>query len=96
MNPDYNTLLRFYRAATGGAYNNIPPVQPQPQTQTSQQTYYDMSMQELNHAENLRVIAQEAMDRISYIPEKDQEKWKNKQKKHAEHKAMVKLLLTSK
>lgn len=60
------------------------------------QMYYDMSMQELGHAENLRIIAQEAMDRISYIPEEDQEKWKSKQKKHAELKAMVKLLLTSK
>lgn len=29
MNPDYNTLLRFYKAATGGGYQNAVPM-PQP------------------------------------------------------------------
>ena len=58
------------------------------------QLYHDMAVQELNHAENLKDIAQEAMDEYSYIPEEDAEKWREKQKLHAEKKAMVKLLLT--
>lgn len=58
------------------------------------QMYRDMALQELNHAENLRIIAQEAMDKVSYIPEDDAEMWKDKQRKHAEKKAMIKLLLS--
>lgn len=58
------------------------------------QMYHDMAVQELNHAENLRAIAQEAMDAYSFIPEEDAEMWKDKQRAHAEKKAMVKLLLT--
>ena len=58
------------------------------------QMYHDMSLQELTHAENLRVIAQEAMNKVSYIPESDAELWKDKQRQHAEKKAMIKLLLS--
>lgn len=58
------------------------------------QKYYEMASQELQHAENLRAIAQDVMNSIAYIPESDDELWKDKQKQHAEKKAMVKLLLS--
>ena len=56
--------------------------------------YHEMALQELNHAENLRMIAQEAMNTISYIPEEDSEAWKKCQKKNAEKVGIVKFMLS--
>lgn len=58
------------------------------------QMYHEMSTHELTHAEYLRLIAQEAMDKISYIPEEDAESWKKCQRKHAEKVGVIKFMLS--
>ena len=71
MNPDYNTLLRFYRAATGG-YQNIPPAAPQPQQnvlppQTVIQVNGRASIDALKMSPNSSVLLMDSRDPIVWL-----------------------------
>ena len=56
--------------------------------------YSEMAMQELNHAENLRMIGQAMMDELAWVPEEDTQAWENSIYKAAEKVALVKMMLS--
>lgn len=75
MNPDYNTLLRFYRAATGGGYQqNIPSPQPAPTPQqnvlppqTVTQVNGKASVDALKMSPNSSVLLMDTTDPIVWL-----------------------------
>ena len=73
MNPDYNTLLRFYKAATGSGYQqNMPIPAPQPQQnilppQTVIQVNGKASIDALKMSPNSSVLLMDSNEPIVWL-----------------------------
>lgn len=72
MNPDYNTLLRFYKAATGGYQQNMPIPTPQPQQnvlppQTVIQVNGKASIDALKMSPNSSVLLMDSNEPIVWL-----------------------------
>lgn len=56
--------------------------------------FASMARDELQHANYIETISQEAVSKMAWVPEEDQEKWERCLKKKAETVALVELMLS--
>lgn len=57
-------------------------------------TYFEMSEQELAHAEHLKDIYAKKIESFAWVSEEDKEEWEKCMNKYSEKEALVKLMLS--